>query len=109
MKRSERRERENLVRIFYTIIQTIQTNSPSLNFIPIHFGETLVITVIQIASTETPLPVYNVGVMIGRDIVGEASITVNKWGSRYEINKFKMEGGLKRIREIKKIILNEAS
>jgi hypothetical protein len=47
--------------------------------------------------------------MIGWNIVGEASITVNEWSSRYEVNKFKMEGGLKRIREIKKIILNEAS
>ena len=82
MKRSEKRERENLGRIFYTII--------------------------QIASIETPLPVYNVGVMIGWNIVGEASITVNEWSSRYEVNRFKMEGGLKRIREIKKIILNEA-
>ena len=106
MKRSEKRERENLVRMFYTIIQT---NSPFLDSLSIHFGKTLVITIIQIASIETPLPVYNVGVMVGWNIVGEASITVNEWSSRYEVNKFKMEGGLKRIREIKKIILNEAS
>ena len=106
MKRSEKRERENLARMFYTIIQT---NSPFLDPLSIHFGKTLVITIIQTASIETPLPVYNVGVMVGWNIVGEASITVNKWSSCYEINKFKIEGGLKRIREIKKIILNEAS
>ena len=104
MKRSEKRERENLARIFYTIIQT---NSPFLDSLSINFGKTLVITIIHIASFETPLPVYKVGVMLGWDIVGEASITVNKWSSRYEVNKFKMDGGLKRIREIKKIILNE--
>ena len=92
--------------MFYTIIQT---NSPFLDSLSIHFGKTLVITIIQIASIETPLPVYNVGVTIGWNIVGEASITVNEWSSHYEVNKFKMEGGLKRIREIKKIILNEAS
>ena len=106
MKRSEKRERENLARMFYTIIQT---NSPFFGPLSIHFGKILVITIIQTASIETPLPVYNVGVMIGWNIVGEASITVNEWSSRYEVNKFKMEGGLKRIREIKKIILNEAS
>ena len=106
MKRSEKRERENLGRIFYTIIQI---NSPFLDPLSIRFGKTLVITIIQVASIETPLPVYNVGVMVGWNIVGEASITVNKWSSSYEVNKFKMEGGLKRIREIKKIILNEAS
>jgi hypothetical protein len=106
MKRSEKRERENLARMFYTIIQT---NSPFLDPLSIHFSKTLVITIIQTASIETPLPVYNVCVMVGWNIVGEASITVNEWSSRYEVNKFKMEGGLKRIREIKKIILNEAS
>lgn len=106
MKRSEKRERENLGRIFYTIVQA---NSPFLDPLSIHFGKTLVITIIQTASIETPLPVYKVGVMIGWDIVGEASITVNKWSSCYEVNNFKMEGGLKRIREIKKIILNETS
>lgn len=106
MKRSEKRERENLGRIFYTIIQI---NSPFLDPLSIRFGKTLVITIIQVASIETPLPVYNVGVMVGWNIVGEASITVNEWSSSYEVNKFKMEGGLKRIREIKKIILNEAS
>ena len=105
MKRLEQRERENLGRIFYTIIQT---NSPFLDSLSIRFGKTLVITVIPVASIETPLPVYNVGVMVGWNIVGEASITVNEWSSSYEVNKFKMEGGLKRIREIKKIILNEA-
>lgn len=101
MKRLEQRERENLGRIFYTIIQT---NSPFLDPLSIQFGKTLVIKIIQIASIETPLPVYNVGVMIGRDIVGEASITVNKWSSCYEVNKFKMKGGLKRIREVMKLI-----
>lgn len=106
MKRSEKRERESLAKIFYTIIQT---NSPFLDSLSINFGKTLVITIIQVVSFETPLPVYKVGVMLGWDIVGEASITVNKWSSRYEVNKFKMDGGLKRIREIKKIILNEAS
>ena len=106
MKRSEKRERENLARIFYTIIQTnLSFTSP----LTLHIGKTLVINIIQVAPIETPLPVYNIGVMIGWNIVGEASITVNKWSSRYEVNKFKMVGGLKRIREIKKIILNEAS
>ena len=105
MKRPEQRERKNLGRIFYTIIQI---NSPFLNSLSIRFGKTLVITIIQVASIETPYPVYNVGVMVGWNIVGEASITVKEW-SLYEVNKFKMEGGLKRIREIKKIILNEAS
>ena len=104
MKRLEQRERENLGRMFYTILQA---NSPFLDHLSIHFGKTLLITIIRIA--ETPLPVYNVGVMVGWNIVGEVSITVNNWDSRYEVNKFKMEGGLKRIREIKKIILNEAS
>ena len=42
--------------------------------------------------------------MVDWDIVGEASITVNKWSSRYEINKFKMEGGLKGIREVMELI-----
>lgn len=46
--------------------------------------------------------------MVGWNIVVGASIIVNQWSSCYEVNKFKMEGGLKRIREIKKIILNEA-
>ena len=107
MKRSEKRERENLGRVFYTIIQT-NTNSPLLDSFSVYFGKTLVITIIRVASIETPHPVYSVGVMVGWNIVGEASITVNEWSSRYEVNKFKMEGGLKRIREIKKIILNEA-
>ena len=101
MKRSEKRERENLARMFYTIIQT---NSPFLDSLSIHFGKTLVITIIQVASIETPLPVYKVGVMIGWNIVGEASITVNDWSSCYEVNKFKMEGGLKRIREVMELI-----
>lgn len=105
MKRSEKRERENLARIFYTIIQT---NSP-LDSLSIHFGKTIVIKIIQVASIETPLPVYNVDVMVGWNIVGEVSITVNKWSSRYEVNKFRMEGGLKRIREVMKIILNETN
>ena len=103
MKRLEQRERENLARIFYTIIQT---NSPFLDSLSINFGKTLVITINQVASIKTPLPVYNVGVMVDWNIVvvGEASITVNKWSSRYEINKFKMEGGLKRIREVMELI-----
>ena len=101
MKRSEKRERENLARIFYTMIQT----NPSIaNPLSLHIGKTLIITIIPTASIETLFPIYNIGVMIGWNVVGEVSITINKWSSRYEVNKFKMVGGLKRIREVMEII-----
>ena len=100
MKRSEKRERENLARIFYTMIQT---NLSFTNSISLHIGETLVINIIQVSSIETLFPVY-IGVIMGWDIVGEVSMSVSLLESRYEIRKFKMAGGLKRIREVMKII-----
>ena len=101
MKRSEKRERENLARIFYTMIQT---NLSFTNPLSLHISKTLVINIIQVASIETLLPVYKVDVIMGWNIVGEVSMSVSLIESRYEIRKFKMVGGLKRIREVMKII-----
>lgn len=101
MKRSEKRERENLARIFYTIIQAnLSFTSP----LTLRINKTLVISIIQVASIETLLPVYNISVIIGWNIVGEVSMSVSLLGSHYEIRKFKMAGGLKRIREVMEII-----
>jgi hypothetical protein len=103
MKRSEKRERENLARIFYTMIQTIPSFTNSLS---IRISKTLVINIIQVASIETLLPVYKVSVIMGWNIIGEVSMSVSLLGSRYEIEirEFKMAGGLKRIREVMEII-----
>ena len=101
MKRSEKRERENLARIFYTMIQT---NLSFTNSLSLHISKTLVINIIQVASIETLLPVYKVGVIMRWDIVGEVSMSISLLESHYEIREFKMAGGLKRIREVMEII-----
>ena len=103
MKRIEKRERENLGRIFYIMIQT--NNTSFTNPLSLHFGKTLIINIIQVASIETLLPVYKVGIIMDWDIVGGVSMSVSRLiGSCYEIREFKMAGGLKRIREVMKII-----
>jgi hypothetical protein len=95
MKRLEKRERENLVRIFYTIIKN---NDYSFTFVSGNFQ----INIQQSAIPETPLLTYNIAVIRTDETYFEfvISFSISMGYEKYEVRNFKSLGGCKVIREV---------
>ena len=102
MKRLEKRERENLSRIFYTIIKN---NNCSFSFIRGNFQ----INIQQVAIPETPLPTYNIVVIKTEETYFEfvISFSISMGYGKYEVRNFKSTTGCKVIKEVIKVMKNE--
>ena len=88
MKRLEKRERENLSRIFYTIIKNNDDYSFKSTFVRGNFH----ISIQQVAIPETPLPTYSI-VIIREDrtyfeLIISFSISIGNYGN-FEVRNFK--------------------
>lgn len=105
MKRPEKRERENLGRIFYTMIKV----SPSPNNpISPDFGRYR-IRIEPIFSLDTPLLTnYVVGVIKDKEyLIVKTTISISQFSSFYDIKEFKVTGGLMTLRDVLGEIKNE--
>jgi hypothetical protein len=102
MKRLEQRERENLGRIFYTMIRV----SPDNPISPV-FGRYR-IRIEPIFSLDTLLPTYAVGVIKDKEyLIIKTTILINQFSSSYDIKEFKVTGGLMTLRDVLGEIKNE--
>ena len=103
MKRLEKRERENLVRIFYTIIKD---NDCSFTFVSGNFQ----INIQQSAIPETPLPTYNIVIIRTDETYFEfvISFSISMGYGNYEVRNFKLAVNPNVIKEVIKAIKHEA-
>jgi hypothetical protein len=102
MKRLEQRERENLGRIFYTMIRVSPDNPISPDF-----GRYR-IRIELIFSPDTLLPIYIVGVIKDKEyLIVKTSILIDQFSGSYDIKEFKVTGGLMTLRGVLEEIKNE--
>ena len=102
MKKLEKRERENLVRIFYTIIKD---NNYSFSFVRGKFE----INIQQVAILETPLPTYSIVIIKASEtyITLAISFSISMGYGKYEVRNFKSINP-NVIREVIKAMKDEA-
>ena len=105
MKRLEKRERENLSRIFYTIIKN---NDYSFTFTFARGNFQLNIQ--QSAIPETPLPTYKITVIRTDETYFEfvISFSISMGYGNYEVRNFKLAVNPNVIKEVIKAIKHEA-
>ena len=95
MKRLEQRERENLGRIFYTMIRVSPDNpiSPDFGRYRIRIG--------SIFTLDTFFPTYVVEVIKNKEYpIIKTTILINQFSSSYDIKEFKVTGGLMTLRDV---------
>jgi hypothetical protein len=102
MKRLEQRERENLGRIFYTMIRVSPDNPISPDF-----GRYR-IRIEPIFTLNTFFPTYVVGVIKDKEyLIIKTIFHINQFSSSYDIEEFKVTGGLMTLRDVLGEIKNE--
>lgn len=102
MKRKEVRLREELGRIFYTIIKL----SPGYP-ISSDLGRYR-IRIESIFTLDSLLPTYAVGVIKDKEyLIIKTVIHINQFSSSYDVREFKVTGGLMTLREVLGEIKNE--
>ena len=102
MKRKEVRLREELGRIFYTIIKLSPNNPISPNF-----GRYR-IRIEHVFNMDSLFPTYVVGIIKDKEyLIIKTIIHINQFSSFYNIKEFKVTGGLMTLREVLGEIKNE--